>query len=590
MKPDDRAKGILIRALPFILLFLLGTRLGAAVRLAPGENTGSKILNAGAFLPEAFILKDGFLEVSDLVFSLVLTFFFYIVWKTGQDGKKKLREGLEFGRARFGGNDEAKNFMDIDSRKNMILTKTESLALYQENILPKYRRNANVLVWGGSGSGKTRCFIKPNIMQMNCNYIVTDPKGELIRSCGGMLRKAGYEVKVFNTVDFKKTLKYNPFEYIETEDDIARFATMLIENTKGGGQPTDDFWIKAETLLYISITALMKETLDKRDVNFGSFLNFLMMLSGSQKGEKLESYFEEAERKASEKGRLSYAATEYALFLKSAGQTRSSINISCAARMAPFNVPGVRKALGGSDEIRLMDFAKKKGSRPQALFLIMSDTSPTYSFLMSMIYSQALTSLMRKADSLPGGALPVPTRLLIDEAANIGKIPNLDKILSVVRSRNISVSLVFQTQSQIKGIYKDEAGAIAGNCDSELYLGGGDMEGIRMISEKIGKETIDMAETSKSTGNSPSFTQNFRKTGRSLMTPDDILSMDGGKCILFIRGTRPFYSDKYDIKTNPRYGMLDEGGAGPFDYRSEVILKNKVIFYKKLHREDRWEG
>lgn len=572
-----------LTAAPFVVLFFPGAKLGAALRMADGGNLGQKLMNVGGTLGPAFREPVFPMEGTDVLCGALTVLFFFILWSAGKKEAGNYRSGYEYGSGRFGSLSEGRKFRSPDFRKNIILTKTEAVSLFQDDVEGKYRRNGNVMVWGGSGSGKTRSFIKPNLMQCCGNYIVTDPKGELINSCGEMLMKAGYEIKVFNTQDFRKSLRYNPFEYLETRADIMGLASQIIENTKGEGGHGEEFWIQSETLLYTALISLIKEIYPEDLQNFSTFSELLSLVSNTSKGDRLMPLFQEAQRRAEARGEKSFALYKYLDFTSSSGQTRSSINISCRARMAPFSVPEVRETLGGRDQLRLRDFAKKDG-RPQALFLIMSDTDPTFSFLMSMVYSQAFKTLLREADALPGGKLPIPLRLMIDEAANIGKIPNLDKYMSVIRSRNIGAALVFQTKSQIKDIYKTGAEAITGNCDSELFLGGGDFESVKAMSERIGKETIDIRNTSETNGTNVSHGQSFHRAGRSLMTPDDIYAMDGGRCILFIRGTRPFLSEKYDLASHPAYRSIRDGETAPFDIMKNVVLPKSVSFVRIRER------
>lgn len=572
----ERLKKNLITAIPFLILFLIGTRVGIALKLADGSNLGEKIMGIGHTLHKAFVMPFLPLELYEITVGAIITFFFFLLYESNKTRGGKMRDGYEYGSGRFGSLSEGKHFRSRDSEKNIILTDTESVSLTPEGIKDGYKRNGNVMIWGGSGSGKTRSFIKPNLMQAYGNYIVTDPKGELINSCGEMLMNAGYEIRVFSTQDFTKSMRYNPFEYLQTKADIMSLASMIIENTKGEGGHGEEFWIQSETLLYTAIISLILEIYPKEHQNFSAFTELLSLVSNTTKGDRLMPLFEEAERRAEKKGEKSFAFYKYHDFTTSSGQTRASINISCRARMAPFSVPEVRKVLGGSDQLRLYDFADDKSKKRKALFLIMSDTDPTYSFLMSMVYSQAFKVLLREADKIPGGKLPVPLRLMIDEAANIGKIPNLDKYMSVIRSRNIGAALVFQTKSQIKDLYRTGAEAICGNCDSELFLGGGDFESVKQMSERLGRETIDMKDESKNTGTNVSHGESIRKGGRQIMNIDDIYAMDGNKCLLFIRGARPFYSNKYDIKKHTRYKEIKEGNTAFFDIKKHVLLPKKV--------------
>ena len=574
-----RRKKQVIMAVPYIAISLFATNLGEAGRMVSGRNASEQMMSFMVTLPEAFQNPLPSLHPLDLLTGacagVILRIFVYLKAKDA----KKFRKNYEYGAARWGTREEIEPFMDPDPMKNMILTKTEGLTMEGRPKNPANARNKNVLVVGSSGSGKTRFFIKPNLLQMHSSYVVTDPKGSVVVECGNALLRAGYKIRVFNTVNFKKSMHYNPFSYIHSEEDILKFVNTLIANTKGEGGSSDDFWLKAETLYYTALIGYIHYVAPVEEQNFATMLEFI---DASDVREDDEDYqnpvdlmFEELEKKEPNH----FAVRQYKKYKLAAGKTAKSILVSCGARMAPFDIASLRE-ITSYDELSLDTIGDEK----TALFLIMSDTTDTFNFLISIIYSQLFNLLCEKADDVYGGRLPVHVRCLIDEAANIGKIPHLDKLIATIRSREISACLILQAQSQLKDIYKDAAETIVGNCDSRLFLGGTEETTLKELNAFLGKETIDTYNTGESRGRETSHSLNYQKMGRELMTLDDLAVMDGNKCILRLRGVRPFYSVKYDLTKHPNYRYTaDADKKNIFDI--EKFLKHDM----KLRPDETYE-
>ena len=550
-------KRLAVRSIPYILIGLLATKLGQAWRLAEGADASQKLLHLMDGFSAAFQNPLPSFHPMDLLIGLIAGCVArLLVYEKGRNAKK-YRRNVEYGSARWGTHADIAPFIDPDPWNNIILTKTESLTMNSRPKDPRNARNKNVLVVGGSGSGKTRFFIKPNIMQCTkskgYSIVVTDPKGTLIVETGKMLVAAGYEVRAFNTINFSKSMHYNPFAYIHSEKDILKLVTVLITNTKGEGKAGEDFWVKAETLLYIALIGYIHYELPPEEQNFSTLID---MLNKMDVREDDEDYRNEIDEKFEKLGRDKpghFAVRQYAKYRMAAGKTAKSILVSCGARLAVFDIQELRD-ITAYDELHLDTIGEKR----TALFLIMSDTDASFNFLISMAYSQMFNLLCEKADDEHGGRLPVHVRCLIDEFANIGQIPNFEKLIATIRSREISACIVLQAQSQLKAIYKDNADTIAGNCDTLLFLGGKEKTTLKEMEEMLGKETIDTFNTSESRGREVSHSLNYQKLGKSLMSVDELAVMDGGKCILQLRGVRPFLSDKYDITSHPNYRYLSD--------------------------------
>ena len=541
-------KKTIILHLPYIILGLVATNFGEAWRLAEGADLSTKLQGVIATIGMAFQNPLPSLHPLDLMIGLIAGAVFRLaVYMKGKNAKK-FRHGVEYGSARWGTAKDIEPFVDEDPKNNVILTKTESLTMNSRPSEPKNARNKNVLIVGGSGSGKTRFWLKPNLLQCHSSYVVTDPKGEIIGSCGKALERNGYQVKVFNTINFRKSMHYNPFEYIHSEKDILKLVTTLITNTKGDGKAGDEFWTKAETLLYLALIGYIHYEAPQEEKNFATLLEMINACGVREDDEDYENHVDILFNNLEKKDPNHFAVREYRRFKLAAGKTMKSILVSCGARLAPFDIQEVRD-ITMYDELQLDEL----GDRKTALFLVMSDTDGTFNFLISMIYSQLFNLLCEKADDLYGGRLPVHVRCLIDEAANIGQIPNLEKLVATIRSREISCCLVLQARSQLKAIYKDNAETIIGNMDSRIFLGGTEPTTLKELSAALGKETIDMFNTSDTRGQSQSFGMNYQKLGKELMSVDELEVMDGSKCILQLRGVRPFLSDKYDITKHPNY-------------------------------------
>lgn len=536
------------KALPYVFTGLLGTNLGEAIRMSTGSDASEKILSFMQVFPRAFRNFMPSFHPFDLMIGAAVAAVFALIIQVKRMDAKKYRQGVEYGSARWGTRKDIQPFINPDFQQNVILTQTERLTMESRPKNPKYARNKNVLIIGGSGSGKTRFFIKPNVLQFHSSYVLTDPKGELLSSCGSALVRNHYLVRVLNVVNMKKSMKYNPFHYIHSEKDILKLVTALIANTKGEGKAGDEFWTKSETLLYTALIGYIHYEAPEEEQNFNTLLEMLNSMEVREDDEDFENAVDIMFKRLEKKDPEHFAVRQYKKFKMAAGKTLKSILISCGARLAVFDIKELRQ-LTEYDELGLDTI----GDRKTALFLIMSDTDPTFNFLIGLVYTQLFNLLCEKADDVYGGRLPVHVRCLIDEMANIGQIPNLEKLIATIRSREISACLVLQTQSQLKAIYKDNADTITGNCDSKVFLGGTEPTTLKELSEALGKETIDLYNTGENRGRETSHSLNYQKTGKELMTRDELTVMDGGKCILQLRGVRPFLSDKYDLTKHPNY-------------------------------------
>ena len=552
-----RLKKLLILNTPYVVIGLYATKLGEAWRLAEGTDASNNFLHLMDGLSAAFRSPFPSLYPADLLIGIVVGCLLRLaVYEKGRNAKK-YRHNVEYGSARWGTHSDIAPFIDPDPWNNVILTKTESLTMNSRPKAPRNARNRNVLVVGGSGSGKTRFFIKPNIMQCTktkgTSLVVTDPKGTLVVECGKMLVAAGYELRILNTINFRKSMHYNPFAYIRSETDILKLVTTLITNTKGEGKGGDDFWIKAETLLYVALIGYIHYELPEEKQNFSTLIDLLNKMQVREDDEDFQNEVDELFEKLAQKKPEHFAVRQYLKYKMASGKTAKSILVSCGARLAVFDIEELRE-ITAYDELHLDTIGDKR----TALFLIMSDTDASFNFLISMAYSQLFNLLCEKADDVYGGRLPVHVRCLIDEFANIGQIPNFEKLVATIRSREISACIVLQAQSQLKAIYKDNADTIVGNCDTLLFLGGKEKTTLKEMEELLGKETIDTYNTGESRGREVSHSLNYQKLGKSLMSVDELAVMDGGKCILQLRGVRPFLSDKYDITSHPNYKYLSD--------------------------------
>ena len=552
-----RLKKLLILNTPYVVIGLYATKLGEAWRLAEGTDASNKFLHLMDGLSAAFRSPFPSLYPADLLIGIVVGCLLRLaVYEKGRNAKK-YRHNVEYGSARWGTHSDIAPFIDPDPWNNVILTKTESLTMNSRPKAPRNARNRNVLVVGGSGSGKTRFFIKPNIMQCTktkgTSLVVTDPKGTLVVECGKMLVAAGYELRILNTINFQKSMHYNPFAYIRSETDILKLVTTLITNTKGEGKGGDDFWIKAETLLYVALIGYIHYELPEEKQNFSTLIDLLNKMQVREDDEDFQNEVDKLFEKLAQKKPEHFAVRQYLKYKMASGKTAKSILVSCGARLAVFDIEELRE-ITAYDELHLDTIGDKR----TALFLIMSDTDASFNFLISMAYSQLFNLLCEKADDVYGGRLPVHVRCLIDEFANIGQIPNFEKLVATIRSREISACIVLQAQSQLKAIYKDNADTIVGNCDTLLFLGGKEKTTLKEMEELLGKETIDTYNTGESRGREVSHSLNYQKLGKSLMSVDELAVMDGGKCILQLRGVRPFLSDKYDITSHPNYKYLSD--------------------------------
>ena len=558
--------------LPYILLGLVATNFGEAWRLAEGKELGERIMSMMGTLPAAFANPLPSLHPLDLLIGISCGAGLRLAVYLRSKNAKKYRHGMEYGSARWGTAKDIEPFQAPKFEDNIILTKTERLMMSNRPSDPKNARNKNVLIVGGSGSGKTRFWLKPNLLQMHSSYVVTDPKGSIVVECGNALLKNGYKLKILNTINFSKSMHYNPFSYVHSEKDILKLVTTLMTNTKGDGSGGDPFWEKSERLLLTALIAYLHYEAPKEEQNFSTLLEMLNTMQVSEDDEDFQNpvdlLFEDlAKRKPN-----SFAGRQYKLYKLAAGKTAKSILISCGARLAPFDIQELRD-LTMYDELQLDTLGDKK----TALFLIMSDTDSTFNFLISMVYTQLFNLLCDKADDVYGGKLPIHVRCLIDECANIGQIPNLEKLVATIRSREISACLVLQARSQLKAIYKDNADTIVGNMDSQIFLGGSEPTTLKDLSEMLGKETIDAFNTSDTRGNSPSYGTTFQKMGHELLSRDELAVLDGGKCILQLRGVRPFLSDKYDLTQHPNYKLTsDYDPKNIFDIEKYLNRKEKI--------------
>ena len=585
-------KAVLL-TVPYFVLGLAATKLGQAARLAPGFDFSSKALHIMEGLSAAFASPLPSFHPADLfvgiVFGCLLRLAVYVKGKNA----KKYRKNEEYGSARWGTADDIAPFVDPVFRRNILLTETESLMMSNRPKDPKNARNKNVLVIGGSGSGKTRFFIKPNLMQCHSSYVVTDPKGSVINEVGNLLLRNNYRIKVFNTINFKKSMHYNPFAYIHSEKDILKLVTNLITNTQGDGKQGDEFWTKAETLLYTALIGYLHYVAPVEEQNFATLLSFLNKMQAREDDEDYQNEVDQMFELLEAKDPEHFAVRQYKKYKLAAGKTTKSILISCAARLAPFDISELRE-ITMYDELELDTLGDKLYLNPKdpedkryqktALFLIMSDTDSTFNFLISMIYSQLFNLLCEKADDFYDGRLPVHVRCLIDEAANIGKIPNLEKLVATIRSREISACLVLQAQSQLKALYKDSADTIIGNMDSRIFLGGSEPTTLKELNQSLGKETIDTYNTGESRGREISHSLNYQKLGKDLASVDELAVLDGGKCILQLRGVRPFLSNKYDITKHPNYKYLSD-----YSPKNKFDISKYLSTRLKFNPEDIYE-
>ena len=558
--------------LPYILLGLVATNFGEAWRLAEGKELGDKIMSMMGTIPVAFANPLPSLHPLDLLVGLCCGAGLRLAVYLRGKNAKKYRHGMEYGSARWGTPKDIEPFMAPKFADNIILTKTERLMMSNRPPDPKNARNKNVLVVGGSGSGKTRFWLKPNLLQCHSSYVVTDPKGSIVVECGNALLKKGYKLKILNTINFSKSMHYNPFAYVHSEKDILKLVTTLMTNTKGEGSGGDPFWEKSERLLLTALIAYLHYEAPVEEQNFATLLEMLNTMQVLEDDEEYQNPVDLLFEELAKKKPNSFAGRQYKLYKLAAGKTAKSILISCGARLAPFDIQELRD-LTMYDELQLDTLGDKK----TALFLIMSDTDSTFNFLISMVYTQLFNLLCDKADDVYGGKLPVHVRCLIDECANIGQIPNLEKLVATIRSREISACLVLQARSQLKAIYKDNADTIVGNMDSQIFLGGSEPTTLKDLSEMLGKETIDSFNTSDTRGNSPSYGTSFQKLGHELLSRDELAVLDGGKCILQLRGVRPFLSDKYDLTQHPNYKLTsDYDPKNTFDIEKYLNRKEKI--------------
>ena len=571
MKKPLNIKKLVLPNIPYVFIALFATKLGQAWRLAPGMDFSGKALHLMEGFAAAFQSALPSFHPIDLCVGVAAALLIRLIVYVKGKNAKKFRKNLEYGSARWGRPEDIAPYVDPKFENNVILTRTERLMMSNRPKDPKTARNKNVLVVGGSGSGKTRFFIKPNLMQLHSSYVVTDPKGSIAVECGKLMLRNGYKVKIFNSINFKKSHHYNPFAYIHSEKDILKLVTTLIANTKGDGKSGDDFWQKAETLLYTALIGYIHYEAPEEEQNFATLIEFINAMEVREDDETFENNVDLAFKELASREPNHFAVRQYKKYKLAAGKTAKSINISCGARLAPFDIQELRE-ITMYDELELDTL----GDRKTALFLIMSDTDSTFNFLISMIYSQLFNLLCEKADDVYGGRLPVHVRCLIDECANIGQIPNLEKLMATIRSREISACLVLQAQSQLKALYKDNADTIIGNCDSSIFLGGKEPGTLKELNQALGKETIDTFNTGESRGRGVSHSLNYQKLGKDLATIDELAVLDGGKCILQLRGVRPFLSDKYDITRHPNYKYLsDANPRNAFDI--EKYLSTRLV-------------
>lgn len=573
---SKNVKKLLILNIPYLVLGLMFTKLPEAWRYTNGVEFGQKILNLGEGFSKAFAVPFPSFYPADLLIGLAIGALLRLIIYVRSKNAKKYRKGVEYGSARWGNAKDIEPYADPVFQNNVILTQTERLTMNNRPKDPKTARNKNVLIVGGSGSGKTRFWLKPNLMQCHSSYVVTDPKGSIVIECGKLLLREDYKVKILNTINFKKSMHYNPFAYIRSEKDILKLVTTLIANTKGEGKAGDDFWVKAETLLYTALIAYIFYEAPEHEQNFTTLIEFINASEVREDDEEFKNNVDLMFDRLEEKDPQHFAVRQYKKYKLAAGKTAKSILISCGARLAPFDIKELRE-LTAYDELELDTLGDKK----TALFIIISDTDATFNFLVSMCYTQLFNLLCDKADDVYGGRLPVHVRCLIDECANIGQIPNLEKLMATIRGREISACLVLQAQSQLKALYKDNADTIIGNCDSMIFLGGKEKTTLKDLTETLGKETIDMFNTSDTRGNQRSYGINYQRLGKELMSMDELSVMDGGKCILQLRGVRPFFSYKYDITKHPKYKYLSD-----FDKKNSFDIEKFLSTKLKLKAND----
>ena len=575
-----KLKKVIIKALPYVLMGLVCTNLGEAWRLAEGADASKKLLSFFSTLGTAFSNPLPSFHPVDLLVGAICGGVLYLAVYIRHKNAKHFKHNQEYGSARWGTHADIEPFMDPKFENNVILTATERLTMSNRPKNPATARNKNVLIVGGSGSGKTRFWLKPNLLQMHSSYVVTDPKGSILVECGYVLQTIGkYEVKVFNTINFSKSMHYNPFAYIHSEKDILKLVTTLIANTKGDGKSGDEFWTKAETLLYCALIGYIHYEAPVEEQNFATLIEFINAMEVREDDEEFQNPVDIMFENLEKRNPKHFAVRQYKKYKLAAGKTAKSILISCGARLAVFDIQELRE-ITAYDELELDTI----GDRKTALFLIMSDTDATFNFLISMIYTQLFNLLCEKADDVYGGRLPVHVRCLIDEAANIGQIPNLEKLVATIRSREISACLVLQARSQLKAIYKDNADTIIGNMDSQVFLGGSEPTTLKELAEALGKETIDTFNTSDTRGNSPSYGTNYQKLGKELMSRDELAVMNGSKCVLQLRGVRPFLSDKYDITQHPNYKYTSD-----FDKKYTFDIEKYLNRRMKLKADDEYD-
>ena len=587
MKPE--IKKLLILNLPYLLFVWLFDKVGAAVRLSPGADASAKLLHLGDGFSAAFSSIAPSFHPADLLIGIAGAVIVRLIIYVKGKNAKKYRKGMEYGSARWGTAEDIKPYTDPVFENNIPLTQTERLTMNSRPKQPKYARNKNILVIGGSGSGKTRFFVKPSLMQMHSSYVVTDPKGTVLIECGKLLQRGGYQIKVLNTINFKKSMKYNPFAYLRSEKDILKLVNTIIANTKGDGEKSgEDFWVKAEKLYYTALIGYIWYEAPDEEKNFTTLLEMINASEAREDDEDFQNPVDLMFERLEEKDPEHFAVKQYRKYKLAAGKTAKSILISCGARLAPFDIKELRELME-TDEMQLDTI----GDRKTALFVIISDTDDTFNFVVSILYTQLFNLLCDKADDEYGGRLPVHVRCLLDEFANIGQIPKFEKLIATIRSREISASIILQSQSQLKAIYKDNADTIVGNCDTTLFLGGKEKTTLKEISEILGKETIDSFNTSETRGRELSHGLNYQKLGKQLMTEDEIAVMDGGKCILQLRVVRPFFSDKFDITKHPKYKYLsDADPKNAFDMekhlrrRPAIVKPDEVFDYYEIDAAD----
>ena len=587
MKPE--IKKLLILNLPYLLFVWLFDKVGAAVRLSPGADASAKLLHLGDGFSAAFSSIAPSFHPADLLIGIAGAVIVRLIIYVKGKNAKKYRKGMEYGSARWGTAEDIKPYTDPVFENNIPLTQTERLTMNSRPKQPKYARNKNILVIGGSGSGKTRFFVKPSLMQMHSSYVVTDPKGTVLIECGKLLQRGGYQIKVLNTINFKKSMKYNPFAYLRSEKDILKLVNTIIANTKGDGEKSgEDFWVKAEKLYYTALIGYIWYEAPDEEKNFTTLLEMINASEAREDDEDFQNPVDLMFERLEEKDPEHFAVKQYRKYKLAAGKTAKSILISCGARLAPFDIKELRELME-TDEMQLDTI----GDRKTALFVIISDTDDTFNFVVSILYTQLFNLLCDKADDEYGGRPPVHVRCLLDEFANIGQIPKFEKLIATIRSREISASIILQSQSQLKAIYKDNADTIVGNCDTTLFLGGKEKTTLKEISEILGKETIDSFNTSETRGRELSHGLNYQKLGKQLMTEDEIAVMDGGKCILQLRGVRPFFSDKFDITKHPKYKYLsDADPKNAFDMekhlrrRPAIVKPDEVFDYYEIDAAD----